>query len=219
LLDHPDVFGEAVSMGRDAQSLDHAELVNGIFQWVDHPIRYDDLVRIVCELKRVGEGATFIRVDEEDERSIGDLLPDTGPRPDEMAEWSEFLRRLWAEIEQLPVLQRIAYLLNFTAGECQLELFWTYGVVSLRGIGAVLQLTEDQFSRLWPELQLTDEERHKAEALSSYDEKFALLWRRLPLTDLMIAKLLGTERQKVINLRKAAGARLSRRLAHRSRAD
>src|SRR5262249_56114507 len=55
LLDHPDVFGEVVSMGRDAQSLDHAELVNGIFQWVDHPIRYDDLVRIVCELKRVGE--------------------------------------------------------------------------------------------------------------------------------------------------------------------
>ena len=82
-----------------------------------------------------------------------------------------------------------------------------------------LQLTEDQFSRVWPELQLTPEERHKAEALSSYDEKFALLWRHLPLTDLMIAKLLGTERQKVINLRKAAGARLSRRLAHRSRAD
>jgi hypothetical protein len=43
------------------------------------------------------------------------------------------------------------------------------------------------------------------------------LWRSLPLTDLMIAKLLKTERQKVINLRKAAGARLSRRLAHRSR--
>jgi hypothetical protein len=135
-----------------------------------------------------------------------------------VAEWGDFLRRLWAEIEQLPVFQRIAYLLNFTAGECQLELFWTYGVVSLRGIGAALQLTADQFSRVWPELQLTDEERHKAEALSSYDEKFALLWRHLPLTDLMIAKLLGTERQKVINLRKAAGARLSRRLAHRSRA-
>ena len=92
-------------------------------------------------------------------------------------------------------------------------------LVSLRGIGAALQLTADQFSRVWPELQLTDEERHKAEALSGHDEKFALLWRHLPLTDLMIAKLLGTERQKVINLRKAAGARLSRRLAHRSRAD
>src|SRR4029450_4653912 len=78
LLDHPDVFGEAVSMGPAAQSLDHAELVNGIFQWVDHPIRYDDLVRIVCELKRVGEGATFIRVDKEEERALGHLLSETG---------------------------------------------------------------------------------------------------------------------------------------------
>ena len=218
LLDHPDIFGEMVSMGRDAQSLDHAELVNGIFQWVDHPISYDDLVRIVCELKRVGEGDTIIRADEEDERSMGELLPDAGPRPDEVAEWGEFLRRLWAEIEQLPVFQRIAYLLNFTAGECQLELFWTYGVVSLRGIGAALRLTADQFERVWLELRLTDEERRKAEALTSYDEKFALLWQHLPLTDIMIAKLLGTERQKVINLRKAAGARLSRRMAGRSRA-
>jgi RNA polymerase sigma factor (sigma-70 family) len=217
LLDHPDVFGELVSMGRDAQSRDHAELVNGIFQWVDHPIRYDDLVRIVCELKRVGEDAAVIWTGEDDERSMGEQLPDAGPRPDEVAEWSEFLRRLWAEIEQLPVFQRIAYLLNFTAGECQLELFLVYGVVSLRGIGAALQLTADQFERMWPELRLTDEERRKAEALTSYDEKFALLWRSLPLTDLMIAKLLKTERQKVINLRKAAGARLSRRLAHRSR--
>jgi RNA polymerase sigma factor (sigma-70 family) len=217
LLDHPDVFGELVSMGRDAQSLGHAELMNEIFQWVDHPIRYDDLVRIVCELKRVGEDAAVIWTGEDDERSMGEQLPDAGPRPDEVAEWSEFLRRLWAEIEQLPVFQRIAYLLNFTAGECQLELFLVYGVVSLRGIGAALQLTADQFERMWPELRLTDEERRKAEALTSYDEKFALLWRSLPLTDLMIAKLLKTERQKVINLRKAAGARLSRRLAHRSR--
>jgi hypothetical protein len=191
--------------------------MNEIFQWVDHPIRYDDLVRIVCELKRVGEDAAVIWTGEDDERSMGEQLPDAGPRPDEVAEWSEFLRRLWAEIEQLPVFQRIAYLLNFTAGECQLELFLVYGVVSLRGIGAALQLTADQFERMWPELRLTDEERRKAEALTSYDEKFALLWRSLPLTDLMIAKLLKTERQKVINLRKAAGARLSRRLAHRSR--
>ena len=116
MLDHPDIFDELVSMGRDDQSLDHVELVNGIFQRVDHPIRYDDLVRIVCELKRVGEGATIISADEEDGRPMGELLPDAGPRPDEMAEWGEFLRRLWAEIEQLPVFQRIAYLLNFTAG-------------------------------------------------------------------------------------------------------
>jgi hypothetical protein len=114
-------------------------------------------------------------------------------------------------------LQRLAYLLNFTAADGQLELFWAYGVATIRRIGAALQITEGQFAQVWPELTLDDEERRRAMALESYDEKFALLWQHLPLTDVAIAKMLGTERQKVINLRKAAGDRLSRRLARRGR--
>jgi hypothetical protein len=218
LLDHPHTFGEAALIGRDAQSMSHAELLSEIFRWVGHPVRYDDLVWIVRILKRIEDFTNVDRVDEEDERSREELLPDAGPRPNEAAEWREFLGQLWAEIEQLPNFQRIAYLLNFTAGDGQLELFWAYGVASIRGIGSALRLTADQFGRAWLELGLTDEERRKAEALTSYDEKFALLWQYLPLTDLMIAKILGTERQKVINLRKAAGDRLSRRMAHHSRA-
>jgi DNA-directed RNA polymerase specialized sigma24 family protein len=219
LLDDPHIFGEAALKGRDAQSMSHAELLSEIFRWVGHPVRYEDLVRIVRTLKRIEDFTSIDWVDEEDERSREELLPDVGPRPNEAAEWREFLGQLWAEIEQLPNLQRIAYLLNFTAGDGQLELFWAYGVVSIRGIGSALQLTADQFGRAWLELGLTDEERRKAEALTSYDEKFAQLWQYLPLTDLMIAKILVTERQKVINLRKAAGNRLSRRMARHSRAD
>src|SRR5262249_42782682 len=48
LLNHPNIFGESALSGRDAQSLNHAELLTEIFQWVGHPIRYDDLVQIVC---------------------------------------------------------------------------------------------------------------------------------------------------------------------------
>ena len=218
LLDQPNVFGEVVLPAHDVQSLDHAELLTEIFQWVGHPIRYDDLVKIVCDLKRVDEFTLVVGIDEEEARPLSERLADARPRPDEVTEWSEFLRQLWAEIEQLRPLQRIAYLLNFTAGDGQLDLFWTYGVVTIRGIGAALQLTEDQFARAWPELQLSDEGRRRAETVTSYDQKFALLWQCLPLTDATIAKMLGVERQKVINLRKAAGDRLSRRLACRGRA-
>jgi hypothetical protein len=219
LLDHPHIFGEAALIDRDAQSMSHAELLSEIFRWVGHPVRYDDLVWIVRTLKRIEDFTSIDRVDGEDERSREELLPDVGPLPNEAAEWREFLGQLWAEIEQLPNFQRIAYLLNFTAGDGQLELFWAYSVVSVRRIGSALQLTADQFGRAWLELGMTDEEQRKAEALTSYDEKFALLWQYLPLTDVMIAKILVTERQKVINLRKAAGDRLSRRMAHHSRAD
>jgi len=126
LLDHPHIFDEAALIGRDAQSMSHAELLNEIFRWVGHPVRYDDLVRIVSALKRIEEFTGIDLDDEEDARSREALLPDAGPRPNEAAEWREFLGQLWAEIEQLPNLQRLAYLLNFRAGDGQLELFWAY---------------------------------------------------------------------------------------------
>jgi hypothetical protein len=215
LLDRPRILDEVVPSGRDAGSLDNAELLAGIFNWVGHPIRFDELVRIVCDLKQIEEIAPIVEADEEGARPLSELLEDAGRRPDEEAEWREFLEQLWAEIEQLLPLQRIAYLLNLTAADGQLDLFWTYGVATIRRIGAALQLTEDHFGRVWPELQMSDGERRYAEALTSYDERLALLWQHLPLADATIARMLGTERQKVINLRKAAGDRLSRRMAHR----
>src|SRR5262249_43971304 len=210
LLNHPRAFDEIVLPGRDAQSIDNTELLDAIFNWVGHPFRFDQLVEIVCDLKRIED---FIFVPEDDEEGARPWidLPDKGWTPDEEAEWREILERLWSEIELLPPLQRIAYLLNFTAADGEVDLFWTYGVATVRRIGAVLQLTDEQFARVWPELKLNDQQRRCAEALTNYDEKFALLWQHLPLTDITIAKLLGTERQKVINLRKAAGDRLARR--------
>jgi RNA polymerase sigma factor (sigma-70 family) len=213
LLDCPRLLDEVA--GRDAQSLDNSELLAAIFDWVGHPVRFDQAVRIVCDLKRIEE-LTPITDDKEEARPLSELLEDTRRRPDEEAEWREFLNLLWAEIEQLPPLQRIAYLLNFTSADGELELFLVYGAATIRRIGAVLQLTEDHFARAWMDLQLSEEERRRA-SLAGYDERFALLWQRLPLADTTIARMLGTERQKVINLRKAASDRLSRRMAHRIR--
>ena len=50
-----------------------------------------------------------------------------------------------------------------------------------------------------------------AGALSMTLEELAGLWNDLPLDDARIAARLGLERQQVINLRKAARARLARR--------
>jgi len=54
--------------------------------------------------------------------------------------------------------------------------------------------------------------RQIAEALATPAEEFSVLWNELPLDDAAIALRLGTTRQGVINLRKAARARLSRRM-------
>ena len=212
LLDQPRIFGRLAHLNSDPADMSHVELLAHLFAWIRHAVRFDELTRIVCGLRGIRDHAP-VSGDVETGRGLSEWLPDERRRPDEEAEWKEFLGRLWARIEQLPWLHRLAYLLNFTAADGQLELFWSYGVASIRRIGAAAQLTGEQFSRVWPLLPLSDDMRRYARESMSYDEKFALLWQYLPLTDSVLAALLETDRQKVINLRKAAGNRLSRDMA------
>ncbi len=213
MLDDPQGFSARALAGRDAQRLDHTELLTAIFNDLGRPLRFDDLVNLVAELQGVRDYAPETDVWDDDERNDPlARLPDTGPRPDEEAEWRQFLASVWREVERLPPLQRIAYLLNFTDADGEVALFWWHGVASIERIGATLEITDEQFARLWPLLPLSDEQRRRAASLKSYGEKFSLLWQRLPIEDATIAAMLGTTRQNVINLRQAARRRLSRRL-------
>lgn len=213
LLDQPLACEGYILPRCDAQRAGHAELLDAIFAWLDHPVRFNDLVGIVFDLKRIVELTPISEGDEEDALPQSELLPSREPSPDEEVRWTEFLAKLWAEIEQLRPQPRIAYLLNFTDANGRLDLFVIYGVASIRRIGATLQLSDEQLARLWPELKLSDEARRHAESLKSYDEKFALLWRHLPLDDKVIARMLDANRQRVINQREKARGRLRRRLA------
>jgi DNA-directed RNA polymerase specialized sigma24 family protein len=209
LLDEPRTFMDVVSTESDPVNARHADLLKRLFEWIGHPIRFDEMANIVCGLKQIEDPSPVIS-GEASGRVLSEWLPDNRRRPDEQAQWKEFLERLWAQIELLPRLHRLAYLLNFTAADGQLELFWIYGVASIRRIGVVLEITEEQFARAWPALTLSNAMRRRARACENYDEKFAVLWQYLPLTDVAIASMLATERQKVINLRKSAADRLSR---------
>ena len=212
LTQQPLAFDESILPGRDAQRIPQAVLLAAVFDWVGHSIAFDQLVGIVFALRRFEEPTLIVEQNDEDARPISEQLSDAAPLPEDQSTWRQFLEKLWAEIEQLPPLQRIAFLLNFTAGEGALEIFWLHGVANVRRIGTVVQLSDEQFLRVWNDPALDESVKLQAAKLKSYDEKFALLWRYLPLSDLTIARLIGTERQKVINLRKAAGDRLARRL-------
>ncbi len=121
-----------------------------------------------------------------------------------------YLAQIWHEMAKLPLLQRRAYLLNFTDGA--IEWFWFYGIASIRKIGQTLQLTNEQFNRLWVLLEWHEESRERARLLTDPEEKFALLWQQLPLNDLTIAALLATTQQNVFQLRQAARQHLRRTL-------
>jgi predicted DNA-binding protein (UPF0251 family) len=100
----------------------------------------------------------------------------------------QLVARVWKEIGELPVRQRIALLLNLldVDGDPVVFLFPVTSVATMRQI---------------------------AEAVEMKAEEFAALWNRLPLEDAEIALLLGVTRQQVINLRKSARERLTRRMA------
>jgi len=115
--------------------------------------------------------------------------PAVAPAEPLALESREFLGSLWAEITQLGPLQRKALLLNLRDADtsCAIELFMTTGTADAGAIAAALEMTTGEF------LALRDD---------------------LPLDDLRIASMLGLTRQRVIDLRRSARERLTRRLAH-----
>lgn len=112
--------------------------------------------------------------------------PHTEGGPDRELENLQSLRHLWNEISELPLKQRIALLLSArdATGESVTQFLPVTGVATIRQIAAILEMAVDEFAELWQEL---------------------------PLEDSRIAVMLGVTRQQVINLRRSARDRLSRR--------
>ena len=107
--------------------------------------------------------------------------------PDVRIDLQRWMAELWAQIVELPQPQRLALLLNLRAagGGAALALLPVTGVVGVRQIAEVLGIPVGEF---------------------------AALWNLLPLDDLQIAQRMGVTRQRVINLRKSARERLTRRM-------
>lgn len=162
-----------------------ADAVAAIFNHVGGPIEFDELVSAVATIQGISDQP--IESLSEDE-NIASLMPAT-PEPDQAwrMEKRMFLQRLWEELQQLPLNQRSALLLNLkdASGFGCITLFPATGIASVRQLAAALDISP---------------------------EKFAEVWNDLPLEDAKIAELLGLTRQQVINARKSGRERLARRL-------
>lgn len=112
-----------------------------------------------------------------------------GPLQHDALEARQYLQVLWGEIRELLPKQRAALLLNLRepgSGNA-VALFVSAGLATLDEI---------------------------AEAIGMSRSDLSAIWDTLPLDDLKIGEHLGLRRQQVINLRKAARERLTRRMAH-----
>ena len=162
-----------------------ADAVATIFNYAGGPIEFDELVSAIATLQGITAQPIESLADDED---AGALMPATS-EPDQAwrMEKRMFLQRLWEELQQLPLNQRSALLLNLKdpSGFGCITLFPATGIASMRQLAAALEIS--------PEI-------------------FAEVWNDLPLEDAKIAELLGLTRQQVINARKSGRERLARRL-------
>jgi DNA-directed RNA polymerase specialized sigma24 family protein len=184
LVEDPRAFVEAASRMSGLRDTDAFVLLPRLLEVLGQPIELDALVSVVAELWGVRDAAADTGGDAQ---QAAEQLPDLRSDAATEVERRFYLERLWSEIRALPIRQRAALLLNLRdeEGGGILSLFPITGVVTLRGLAEVLEIS---------------------------GEAFAVLWNELPLDDAEIAARLGLTRQQVINLRKSARERLYRRM-------
>ena len=164
---------------------DLASTLAAIFNLLGGPVEFDELVSAVATLFGIRDQPLESLEDDDNPRIA--LSADVAPDPAWQIEKRTFLQRLWEELQQLPLNQRIALLLNLKdaeGGGC-ITLFPATGIASIRQLAAALEMEIGNFASLWNEL---------------------------PMEDAKIAELLGVTRQQVINARKSGRERLARRL-------
>lgn len=164
-------------------------LIDALLARLDRQLELDRLVEALATILGIVDTHRLIRraaPAEEGEEEIPDPAPGIG----DLLQQRESLERVWSEIVELPPRQRAALLLNLRDpdGGGILQMLPATGAATAAAIAA---------------------------ALGMETAELETLWGTLPLDDLSIAVRLGLTRQQIINLRKAARARLARRLGGR----
>lgn len=186
LRDNPQAFAPLSSSHDEVGAINPAELLAAIFDWTAGPFEFDDLVPIVADLWSIVDKPPENIGDIHTLSGMSDLAFDPRRSLDSALDRRVHMKRLWAEICQLPAKQRIALLLNLRDSQGR-------SVITLLPLTRIAGI------------------RQIAEALEMSAEDLVAIWDEMPFDDATIAERLNVTRQQVINLRKSARERLARR--------
>ena len=177
----------ATASGGDIQSMEMANLLAAIFKDVGEPIRLNDLVNLISDIKQINDlpAASF----EADGARLGSRLPDSKARIDLVLEMRDPLVRYWRWARELPRDLFLASLLygRDSSGEDVISLLLHAEITTKAEVAGLLGMTQDQFRDL--------------------------RFNRLPLDNKGISQELGIKLDQVYKLRVRAGKRLELLLA------
>ncbi len=185
LSDDEGLLAHHIRRLKSGRAQELGDALAAVFNHLGGPVDFDDLVSAVAALLGIRDQP--IESITEDEDALAFQAAAAEPGPAWQVEKRIFLQRLWEELQQLPLNQRAALLLNLkdADGRGCIALFPATGIATLRQLAGALAMSADQFAELWNDL---------------------------PIEDARIAELLGLTRQQVINARKSGRERLTRRL-------
>lgn len=208
------------------------KLLQGAFEYLDGPVRLDELVSIIGVLFGV-RGSREMAFDElvpgdEDGRSWDPPAPE--PRPDVHLAVRDQLGKLWNELKTMPKRWIWPFLLNPPAmkggqnrrprgsgaedpDRGEIAVFTANGIATITEFAALIGFSEPHYTVLWRELNIAARGGPPLDAIPDPLLRFATIWNLLPLEDEVIARLMGLESgQKVINLRMVAKNHLAKAL-------
>lgn len=163
------------------------ELLAALLKRSGRPVEFDELVNAFAELQGIKSLSQQRSVDEDESETELARMADPRLSAQAEAEQKFYLQKLWAEIHELPIRQRVALLFNLrdAQGRGMISMFPLTGIANMQQIAEALEMPLHEFARVWNDL---------------------------PWEDAMIASHLNVTRQQVVNLRKCARERLARRM-------
>src|SRR5450432_1411182 len=199
---HPDML----------KSQDWERVGEAIVAHMGNPVPLDDVVSMVARVLKVEDPVEV--ADVEDPVPGAEFRRSFFPEPYQYTLEREWLTALWSELMQLLVWHRAAFLLNMPKEYGDVQEFPASGVASAVEIGRSLEFSPEQFARFWEQWEFDGRDRELVLAANtSYDTRFAVIWKRLPLEDILLAKGLSVTRAQVIGYRNKAKEKIQRRMA------
>jgi DNA-directed RNA polymerase specialized sigma24 family protein len=136
---------------REIQSANIGELLTAIFKQLEAPLRLEDLIKIIAELRKYGDG------DDGQYKRQTYNPHSTEPGFAVRTEQRALIKHLWQEICKLSIRQRTALLLNLRDEEGYgIALFPYSGIATIKQIAELLEIPYEQFAKMWNDLPIDD---------------------------------------------------------------
>jgi hypothetical protein len=128
------------------------ELAKGLFDILERPANFDDLVATACQILEIEEPTQASEID-----TICENRSAIRPSALSDLEDGEYVHILWKTVLELPLRHRAALLLNFNRNDENLiSMLPGFKIASIRAIAKALGFSDEEFAAVWNELPWDD---------------------------------------------------------------